>query len=129
MATGQPIEPRAVEMVGFEQGDAAIIDIDHRLLCLRDFQESESGAAAIIAVAHQHDRAFGAGQNHIVDLVDFAHDRRALRQQPVYVARRLHPQHRNFGFGDTTFGLRLLDIAALGAPTAKRDGACLLYTS
>ena len=48
---------------------------------------------------------------------------RALRQQPVYVARRLHPQHRNFGFGDTTFGLRLLDIAALGAPTAKRDGA------
>src|SRR3546814_6718136 len=49
VATGQPIEAHAVEMVASEQFKAPCAGIDHRLLRLGDLEEGEGGAAAVKA--------------------------------------------------------------------------------
>src|SRR3546814_702061 len=123
VATGQPIEAHAVEMVASEQFKAPCAGIDHRLLRLGDLEEGEGGAAAVKAIADKHDRTLGARQDLAVDAADFGHERSALCHEAIDLALAPAAGNGEFGLGGEPLGLGAFDIAAVGLPAAKRDGA------
>src|SRR3546814_9967519 len=97
--------------------------IDHRLLRLGDLEEGEGGAAAVKAIADKHDRTLGARQDLAVDAADFGHERSALCHEAIDLALALDAGNGEFGLGGEPLGLGAFDIAAVGLPAAKRDGA------
>src|SRR3546814_1305930 len=91
VATGQPIEAHAVEMVASEQFKAPCAGIDHRLLRLGDLEEGEGGAAAVQAIAAKHDSTPGARQ----DLAARSEERRVGQECVRTCSSRWSPYHLN----------------------------------